>query len=181
MMRIVSGVFVGHRTADLVLEHLVQEFDVPRERVQVHTVDAASGDESRSTQDDDQEMSLPELGLPDEAVRGYIEAMRRGGVLLAAWVDDGHVDRVLGTYREYAAADPATCEARVPGATDDPEQGVRIRAYHLWEQAGRPAGRDLEFWHRARAEGEAAGRAPQEFAGETGAAPLPERGASSGG
>jgi hypothetical protein len=26
---------------------------------------------------------------------------------------------------------------------------VRARAYELWEQAGRPAGQDLEFWLEA--------------------------------
>ena len=26
---------------------------------------------------------------------------------------------------------------------------VRARAYELWEQAGRPAGRELEFWLEA--------------------------------
>lgn len=31
------------------------------------------------------------------------------------------------------------------------EQRVRERAYHLWEQEGRPHGRDKEFWERARA------------------------------
>src|SRR5258707_3766444 len=29
---------------------------------------------------------------------------------------------------------------------------IRERAYQLWEQAGRPAGRDLEHWARAEAE-----------------------------
>jgi len=29
---------------------------------------------------------------------------------------------------------------------------IRERAYHLWEQAGRPEGGDLEFWERARKE-----------------------------
>jgi hypothetical protein len=51
--------------------------------------------------------------------------------------------------------------------------------YLLWEREGRPEGRDEEFWHRARQliEGEESGtaaRAPRAFAGETGAAPLPE-------
>jgi hypothetical protein len=32
-----------------------------------------------------------------------------------------------------------------------PEQSVRDKAYHLWEQHGRPSGRDLEFWNRAAA------------------------------
>jgi hypothetical protein len=30
------------------------------------------------------------------------------------------------------------------------DERIRIRAYHLWEQDGRPAGRDAEFWERAR-------------------------------
>ena len=57
-----------------------------------------------------------------------------------------------------------------------PEEATRRRAHALWEEAGRPEGRSEEFWHRAREEAELASRAPQEFAGETGAAPLPERG-----
>lgn len=36
---------------------------------------------------------------------------------------------------------------------NDPEREARIRAraYHLWEEDGRPHGRDVEFWERARA------------------------------
>ena len=30
------------------------------------------------------------------------------------------------------------------------QQRIRERAYHLWEEDGRPAGRDLEYWERAR-------------------------------
>jgi hypothetical protein len=33
--------------------------------------------------------------------------------------------------------------------TDDQ---IRIRARQLWEQAGKPAGRDDEFWYRAERE-----------------------------
>src|SRR3954452_24402666 len=76
MTRIITGLFDKHRTVDLVVEHLVQEFDVPRERVQVHAADPASGEEAHSTQDDDQEVALPELGLPEEAARAYGEGMR---------------------------------------------------------------------------------------------------------
>jgi hypothetical protein len=32
------------------------------------------------------------------------------------------------------------------------EEAISLRAYHLWETAGRPDGRDQEFWHRAEAE-----------------------------
>ncbi len=30
------------------------------------------------------------------------------------------------------------------------EQRIRERAYFLWEQEGRPEGRDLDYWERAR-------------------------------
>jgi hypothetical protein len=33
---------------------------------------------------------------------------------------------------------------------------VTKRAYRLWEQAGKPQGRDLEFWVQAEAEARAA-------------------------
>lgn len=35
---------------------------------------------------------------------------------------------------------------------NDPEREARIRAraYRLWEEDGRPHGRDVEFWERAR-------------------------------
>lgn len=32
------------------------------------------------------------------------------------------------------------------------EERVRQRAYELWEQDGRPHGRHVEYWQRARAE-----------------------------
>ncbi len=37
-------------------------------------------------------------------------------------------------------------------AKDDILEPIRLRAYFLWEQAGRPAGGDLEFWDQARKE-----------------------------
>ena len=30
------------------------------------------------------------------------------------------------------------------------DERIRLRAYQLWESDGRPAGRDEEFWERAR-------------------------------
>jgi hypothetical protein len=35
----------------------------------------------------------------------------------------------------------------------DRDEQVRRRAYKLWEQAGRPDGRQDDFWHQASAEG----------------------------
>ena len=34
--------------------------------------------------------------------------------------------------------------------TPDRERRIRERAYHLWEADGRPHGRDLDYWERAR-------------------------------
>jgi hypothetical protein len=47
----------------------------------------------------------------------------------------------------YAA--PATFEQSQCMA-ETPEDRIRDHAYRLWEDGGRPAGRDEEFWHRPR-------------------------------
>jgi hypothetical protein len=38
------------------------------------------------------------------------------------------------------------------------DQDIRIRSYRLWEAAGRPTGRDLDFWLQAQADLEAEAR-----------------------
>jgi hypothetical protein len=43
MTRIVTGLFDKRREVDLVVEHLVQEFDIPREQVQVCPASAPLG------------------------------------------------------------------------------------------------------------------------------------------
>jgi len=35
---------------------------------------------------------------------------------------------------------------------DSLEQRIRDRAYHIWEEEGRPHGREREHWQRARSE-----------------------------
>ena len=35
-------------------------------------------------------------------------------------------------------------------ARDDVLEPIRVRAYYLWEQAGRPDGGDIAFWDEAR-------------------------------
>ena len=59
--------------ADLVVEHLVQEYGVPRQRVRVQARDAAGVAEARSPQDSDQAASLSDLGLPEEKLHAYAE------------------------------------------------------------------------------------------------------------
>src|SRR3954462_15331219 len=103
MTRIVAGLFESHRIADLVVEHLVQEYGVPRECVRVHGRDAAGADEARSPQDNDQAASLSDLRFPDEQIRVSPEGIGRGHVLVAAQVEDGRVERVMSAYRDYGA------------------------------------------------------------------------------
>ena len=43
------------------------------------------------------------------------------------------------------------------------DERVRLRAYHLWEQDGRPHGRNDEYWRRALAEIQAEAREPAEL------------------
>jgi hypothetical protein len=43
MNRIVAGLLVWHRDMAQVMEHLLQEFDVPRERAQVQAADTGMG------------------------------------------------------------------------------------------------------------------------------------------
>jgi hypothetical protein len=160
MTRIVAGLFDKQQSADLVVEHLVQQVGIPRERIQVHAADPATGEEARSPQDDDQETALSELGLPERTAQTFSEGMRRGHILLIAWVDDEHCHRALTTYHEYGAAHSGACEIQHADGVGDPEHAIRIRAYRLWLQEGCPEGRDLEFWHRARAACAAPAEAP---------------------
>ena len=44
-----------------------------------------------------------------------------------------------------------------PPPAEIPPEAIRVCAYYLWQEAGCPDGRDLEFWHGAR---ERLGRLP---------------------
>ena len=49
------------------------------------------------------------------------------------------------------ARTPARTSIQNPLATDPKrEHHIRERAYHLWESEGKPHGRDVEYWERAR-------------------------------
>jgi len=50
--------------------------------------------------------------------------------------------------RQLTETDIAGADALVPDASV--EQSIRDTAYYLWENDGRPEGRDEEYWHRAR-------------------------------
>jgi Protein of unknown function (DUF2934) len=61
------------------------------------------------------------------------------------WTDDEEtVQRVLEL--------SAKLKRRARAIAKPTERRIRRRAKELWEQAGRPAGRDLEFWLQAEQE-----------------------------
>ncbi len=119
MTHTIAGLFESHRAADLVVEHLVQEYSIPRECVRVYAGDAASAAEARSPQDNDQGASLSDLGLSEEKVRAYTEGLGRGSILVAAQVEESRIERVTAAYREYGAVDLDAREAEWrEGSTD---------------------------------------------------------------
>jgi hypothetical protein len=64
---------------------------------------------------------------------------------LARWVTDHSTTaRILAFTNEL--------EQRAMMMERPSEDDIRARARELWEQAGKPEGRDEEFWHRAEKE-----------------------------
>ena len=51
-------------------------------------------------------------------------------------------------------------------ARDDILEPIRVRAYFLWEQAGRPSGGDLAYWDEARRQIEAEAEQKDSLASE---------------
>jgi hypothetical protein len=80
-----------------------------------------------------------------------------------------------------APAVPSTlCESRGVAMTDDRRiEFVRVRAYHIWENSGRPIGQDLDHWLQAEFEFLAAnaakGAAPKRNSVRAAAAKAPKR------
>jgi DUF2934 family protein len=61
------------------------------------------------------------------------------------WIDD---QETVQRIRELSAK----LKRRARAIAKPTERRIRRRARELWEQAGRPAGRDLEFWFKAEQE-----------------------------
>jgi hypothetical protein len=64
---------------------------------------------------------------------------------LARWVGDSETVRRIGRLAEELKQ-----QARAFAKPDD--VGIRNRAHEIWEENGRPAGRDVEFWLEAERE-----------------------------
>jgi hypothetical protein len=68
---------------------------------------------------------------------------------LALAVTDNITQRRLAALRDELAASLRRFPRR---RASIPESRIRARAHELWEQHGRPQGRDEEFWLRAERE-----------------------------
>jgi hypothetical protein len=67
----------------------------------------------------------------------------------ARWVTDSEtVQRILSLTEEL--------KQRARAMAKPSEDQIRKRAHELWERAGKPDGRDEEFWHQAEKELQAA-------------------------
>jgi hypothetical protein len=66
----------------------------------------------------------------------------------AAWI----VSDQTTAQRLRAFADEVRKILQGPLVARRRKQEIRARAYEFWEQAGRPSGRDQEFWFRAERE-----------------------------
>lgn len=64
---------------------------------------------------------------------------------LARWVGDSETVQRIGRLAEELKQ-----QARAFAKPDDAR--IRNRAHEIWEENGRPAGRDLEFWLKAECE-----------------------------
>lgn len=64
---------------------------------------------------------------------------------LARWVGDSETVRSIGKFAEELKQ-----QARAFAKPDDAL--IRNRAHEIWEENGRPAGRDLDFWLEAERE-----------------------------
>jgi hypothetical protein len=56
---------------------------------------------------------------------------------------------VLKVTRHGKPASDASKRAATPPPPSPDLERIRLRAYHIWEQEGRPHGRDAEHWREA--------------------------------
>ncbi|MGY3342017.1 MULTISPECIES: DUF2934 domain-containing protein [unclassified Bradyrhizobium] len=75
--------------------------------------------------------------------RGKLEHQIELATKAAAYIQD---ETTASQFRRFAD------ELRQRLFSSPPDQQIETRAHELWEQAGSPAGRDLDFWLEAERE-----------------------------
>lgn len=115
VMRIITGLFDSRAEAERVVEALVQEYGVDRDRVQIHAAGAdnvsAGTMEPRSEEHHGFLASLRDLFLPDLDRVTYAEGIRRGGIMVVAQVPDEKAESAMDAFERNGAIDLDAREA----------------------------------------------------------------------
>jgi len=112
MTRIVIGLFDSRSDADRAAAQLLGQPGVKPESVEVHAAEAEGADAGAGRAP----AALDRLALPDEDDAFCREAVRRGGILVAAWVEDSRVEHALETFEANNAVDLDAREAEWRGS-----------------------------------------------------------------
>ena len=97
MQRAITAIYRTHAVADLVRNEIA---DLGISRGYIHVVpDRDDAVAAGSYRDDSVMHELHDLDLPQDDVRTYQQAVRRGDYVVSANVDDDHVDRVMEVMR----------------------------------------------------------------------------------
>ncbi len=106
--RTVTAMFSSRADADRAAQQLASDLRVDRSAVRVLPEAGATDvgyDSARPYQETGFWASLKNLFLPDDDRYGYAEGMRRGGIIVAATVDEGQVDRASDILEHAGALD----------------------------------------------------------------------------
>jgi uncharacterized protein (TIGR02271 family) len=94
-----TALYDTHADADTAAERLVTEAGLARSEITVSTQNAGAAEEGGFL------ASLKSLFVPDQDRDTYAEAVRRGGFLLAARVEQGSAERAMDILEEHGAVD----------------------------------------------------------------------------
>jgi hypothetical protein len=92
MTWIITGLFNKRGDAERAIEHLVQELDADPKRVEVYATGGAK----------------PRRALTRQERQSYDEAVRRGGIVVSAEIDENRLSRAMETLKECGSTSRRT-------------------------------------------------------------------------
>lgn len=110
MTRITAGLFHSQGDAERAADRLVHGLGIGAREVEVHAAQAGEGAATRAWRREPLR-SLISLSLPSGDHRVYAEAVRRGGILVTARVEEDQLDRAMTAPEERGAVDLGALEA----------------------------------------------------------------------
>jgi hypothetical protein len=92
MTWIITGLFNKRSDAERAIEHLVQELDVDPKRVEVYATSGAK----------------PRRALTQQERHSYDEAVRRGGIVVSAEINEQRLSRAMSALKECGSTSRRT-------------------------------------------------------------------------